>query len=101
MAGSSAQKMLATEVRFLYRGREHVWKVMDGPIGKEMMTRFEPLGAKPFCYGGGWGFRGVLSNKRAIASPDDLKGQTIRVPPIPTLVEGFKEIGRASCRERV
>jgi len=24
---------------------------------KEMMNRFEPLGAKPFCYGGGWGFR--------------------------------------------
>ena len=25
--------------------------------------------------------------------PDDLKGQTIRVPPIPTLVEVFKQFG--------
>jgi len=93
IGGKFDPKMLATDVPFLYTGREHVWKVMDGPIGKEMMNRFEPLGAKPFCYGGGWGFRGVLSNKRAIAAPDDLKGQTIRVPPIPTLVEVFKAFG--------
>jgi TRAP-type C4-dicarboxylate transport system substrate-binding protein len=70
-----------------------VWKVHEGPVGRELMSRFEPLGAKPFCYGGGWGFRGVLSNKRPVQSPDDLKGQTIRVPPIPTLVETFKAFG--------
>jgi TRAP-type C4-dicarboxylate transport system substrate-binding protein len=35
----------------------------------------------------------VLSNKRPVMVPDDLKGQTIRVPPIPTLVEVFKQFG--------
>src|SRR6266446_6287881 len=93
IGGKFDPKMLATDVPFLYTSREHVWKVADGPVGKEMMNRFEPLGAKPFCYGGGWGFRGVLSNKRAVLAPDDLKGQTIRVPPIPTLVEVFKAFG--------
>jgi len=93
IGGKWDPKMLATDVPFLYTGREHVWKVMDGALGRELMNRFEPLGAKPFCYGGGWGFRGVLSNKRAIQAPDDLKGQTIRVPPIPTLVEVFKAFG--------
>ena len=93
IGGKWDPKMLATDVPFLYTGREHVWKVMDGALGKELMNRLEPLGAKPFCYGGGWGFRGVLSNKRAIQAPDDLKGQTIRVPPIPTLVEVFKAFG--------
>lgn len=93
IGGKFDPKMLATDVPFLYTGRDHVWKVMDGPVGKEMMNRFEPLGAKPFCYGGGWGFRGVLSNKRPVTAPDDLKGQTIRVPPIPTLVEVFKAFG--------
>src|SRR5437899_8563537 len=93
IGGKWDPKLLATDVPFLYTGREHVWKVMDGALGKELMNRLEPLGAKPFCYGGGWGFRGVLSNKRAIQAPDDLKGQTIRVPPIPTLVEVFKAFG--------
>jgi tripartite ATP-independent transporter DctP family solute receptor len=93
IGGKWDPKMLATDVPFLYTGREHVWKVNDGPVGKELMHRFEPLGAKPFCYGGGWGFRGVLSNKRPVTVPDDFKGQTIRVPPIPTLVEVFKAFG--------
>jgi len=91
--GKFDPKMLASDVPFLYQNREHAWRVMDGPVGQEVMKRFEALGAKPFCYGGGWGFRGVLSNKRAVMVPDDLKGQTIRVPPIPTLVEVFKSFG--------
>src|SRR5207247_1837316 len=36
IGGKFDPKMLATDVPFLYTGREHVWKVMDGPIGKEM-----------------------------------------------------------------
>jgi TRAP-type transport system periplasmic protein len=91
--GKFDPKLLAPDVPFLYQSREHVWKVMDGPVGTELMKYFEPLGAKGFCYGGGFGFRGVLSNKRAVFVPDDLKGQTIRVPPIPTLVEVFKQFG--------
>src|SRR5207302_813318 len=73
IGGKFDPKMLATDVPFLYTGREHVWKVHEGPVGKELMNRFEPLGAKPFCYGGGWGFRGVLSNKRSVQAPADLK----------------------------
>ncbi len=91
--GKFDPKLLAPDVPFLYQNREHVWRVMDGPVGKELMKHFEPLGAKAFCYGGGFGFRGVLSNKKAVFVPDDLKGQTIRVPPIPTLVEVFKQFG--------
>ncbi|HEY7205799.1 MAG TPA: TRAP transporter substrate-binding protein, partial [Methylomirabilota bacterium] len=91
--GKFDPKLLAPDVPFLYQNREHVWRVMDGPVGKELLKYFEPLGAKGFCYGGGFGFRGVLSNKRAVMVPDDLKGQTIRVPPIPTLVEVFKQFG--------
>src|SRR6266851_3622447 len=91
--GKFDPKMLASDVPFLYQNREHAWRVMDGPVGRELMNRLEPLGAKPFCYGGGWGFRGVLSNKRPVQAPEDLKGQTIRVPPIPTLVETFKAFG--------
>lgn len=91
--GKFDPRLLANDVPFLYQSREHVWRVMDGPVGQEMLRYFEPLGAKGFCYGGGFGFRGVLSNKRPVFVPDDLKGQTIRVPPIPTLVEVFKQFG--------
>jgi len=52
IGGKFDPKMLATDIPFLYTGREHVWKVHEGAVGKELMSRFEPLGAKPFCYGG-------------------------------------------------
>jgi len=86
-------KLLMPDVPFLWQSREQVWKVVDGPIGKELMKRLEPLGARGFCFGGGWGFRNVLSNKRPVLTPADLKGQTIRVPPVPTLVEVMKAFG--------
>lgn len=93
IGGKWDPKFLMPDVPFLWENREQVWKVVDGPIGKELMQRLEPLGAHGFCFGGGFGFRNTLSNKRPIMTPDDLKGQTIRVPPIPTLVELFKSFG--------
>ena len=93
IGGKWDPKFLAPDVPFLWQSREHVWKVMDGPLGRDLLKRLEPLGAHGFCFGGGYGFRNVLSNKRPVQTPDDLKGQTIRVPPIPTLVELFKAFG--------
>ena len=93
IGGKWDAKFLAPDVPFLWQSREHIWKVVDGPVGRDLLKRLEPLGAHGFCFGGGYGFRNVLSNKRAIQTPDDLKGQTIRVPPIPTLVELFKAFG--------
>ena len=86
-------KFLMPDIPFLYQSKEQVWRVVDGPIGKELIKRLEPLGARGFCFGGGWGFRNILSNKRPVLTPADLKGQTIRVPPVPTLVEIMKAFG--------
>jgi len=96
IGGKWDPKLLATDVPFLYTGREHVWKVMDGALGKELMNRLEPLGAKPFCYGAA-GLPRVLSNKRAIQAPTTSRADH-RVPPIPTLVEVFKAFARTRCR---
>jgi tripartite ATP-independent transporter DctP family solute receptor len=93
IGGKFDPKFLAPDIPFLWQSREHIWKVLDGPLGTDLMKRLEPLGAKGFCYGGGFGFRNVLSNKRAVYTPDDLKGQTIRVPPIPTISETMKLFG--------
>src|SRR2546425_5299661 len=86
IGGKFDPKLLATDVPFLYVSREHVWKVMDGPLGRELMNRFEPLGAKGFCYGGGGGLRRGVSDKRARFAPPELKGHDNRGPPRPTPV---------------
>ena len=93
IGGKFDPKFLVPDIPFLWQGREHIWRVVDGPLGADLMKRLEPLGAKGFCYGGGFGFRNILSNKRPILTPDDLKGQTIRVPPIPSISETMKLFG--------
>jgi TRAP-type transport system periplasmic protein len=83
----------ALDLPFLWSSREQVWKVMDGPLGGELLKKMEAKGIKAFCFGGGWGFRNMMSNKRAIFTPDDMKGQTIRVQESPTYISLMKALG--------
>jgi TRAP-type transport system periplasmic protein len=83
----------ALDLPFLWSSREQVWKVMDGPLGQELLKKMETKGLKAFCFGGGWGFRNMMSNKRAIFTPDDMKGQTIRVQESPTYIALMKALG--------
>jgi len=84
---------LPLDLPFLWESRAQVWKVMDGPVGQELFKKMEAKGVKGLCFGGGWGFRHMLSNKRAINTPDDMKGQTIRVQESPIYVSLMKQLG--------
>src|SRR5574341_329245 len=66
---------------------------MDGPIGQDLLKRMEGRGVKGLCFGGGWGFRHMQSNKRAIYIPEDMKGQTIRVQESPIYIGMMKQLG--------
>src|SRR5215831_2859689 len=83
----------ALDLPFLWASREQVWKVMDGPLGQELLKKMDSKGVKAFCFGGGWGFRNMMSNKRPITTPDDMKGQTIRVQESPTYIALMKALG--------
>jgi tripartite ATP-independent transporter DctP family solute receptor len=83
----------ALDLPFLWTTRAQVWKVMDGPIGQALLQKMQARGVKGLCYGGGWGFRNMMSNKRPILTPDDMKGQTIRVQESPTYIALMKALG--------
>jgi tripartite ATP-independent transporter DctP family solute receptor len=83
----------ALDLPFLWASREQVWKVMDGPFGQELLKKMESKGVRAFCFGGGWGFRNMMSNKRAVTTPEDMKGQTIRVQESPTYIALMKALG--------
>jgi len=84
---------LPLDLPFLWTSREQVWKVMDGPIGQELFKKMEAKGVKGLCFGGGWGFRHMQSNKRAIFTPEDMKGQTVRAQESPIYVTMMKQLG--------
>jgi TRAP-type transport system periplasmic protein len=63
---------------FVIRDRAHVYKVLDGPIGKELEAKLEAQGLHVL----GWwelGFRNMTTKAKPIRVPDDVKGLKIRV----------------------
>ena len=68
----------ALQMPYLYRGEEHMWKVLDGPIGEEFLASLEPAN----FIGLAWydsGARNFYNSKKEIKSVADLKGMKIRV----------------------
>jgi tripartite ATP-independent transporter DctP family solute receptor len=68
----------ALQLPYLYRSEEHMWKVLLGPIGKELFAALEPSG----FVGIGWfepGARNFYNSKRPVSKPSDLAGLKIRV----------------------
>ncbi len=77
------------DLPFAFRDRAEVKKAVEGPLGDELTK----LAAKKnLVILGFWenGFRQITNNKRAIKTPDDLKGLKIRTPPNPDRVKMFQ-----------
>ena len=82
----------ALDLPFLFRGPEHAYNVLDGAIGQQMMKDLEAHGLK----GLGWfevGFRCITTKKRAVRTPDDVKGLKIRTTPNPSHILAFRLLG--------
>lgn len=97
LGGMFEPQYLPLDLPFLWFSREQVWRVVDGPIGKELLKKMEARGAKGFGFGGGWGFRHMQSNKRPINIPEDMKGQTIRVQESPIYIGMMKQSAPIRC----
>lgn len=63
---------------FIFRSVEHMRKVMDGPIGDEILKAFEAHGLVGLAFYDS-GARSFYNSKRPINTPADLKGMKVRV----------------------
>lgn len=71
-------KLNAFQMPYLYRDEAHMWNVLNGDIGKDLLASLEPFG----FIGLGWfegGSRNFYNSKRPVKTPADLKGLKIRV----------------------
>jgi len=85
-------KMGVPEWPFLFKDFEHVKKVLNGPIGKEIAADLEKKhGVHPLAWSAN-GFRMFSANK-TIDSMDDFKGLRIRMPNIPNYITIGKLLG--------
>jgi tripartite ATP-independent transporter DctP family solute receptor len=79
---------------FIFRDEAHMRKVIDGPIGQELLDRVTASPQSRLVVLG-WmdaGTRNVYSNK-PVTKPEDLKGQKIRMMGNPLFVETMNAMG--------
>ena len=87
-----APEMNALDLPFLFRDYDHAYKVLDGPIGADLMKAVERSGLKGL---GALeiGFRNLTNSKRAVRKPEDVKGLKIRTTPNPAHLQAFRLLG--------
>jgi len=78
---------------YAFTSYEHVYRVQDGPVGKEIAKRvLDKTGVRYLAYGN-IGFRHTLTVAKPVRTPADFVGLKIRVPPSPAFVNAFKLLG--------
>ncbi len=80
------------DVPFLFRDKAHARAVLDGPIGDELLSKFESKGFKALAWGEN-GVRHMTTSERPVNGPDDLKGLKMRTMENPVHVAAYKSLG--------
>lgn len=92
--GNFVPEVYALDFPFLFKSYEHAHKVLDGKIGNELLKKFEPKG----LIGLSWsenGFRHLTNSKRAVRTPEDMKGLKLRTMENEVHMSAFKDLGAA------
>ena len=80
------------DIPFLFRDYAQARAALDGKIGQDMLGKFASKNLHALAWGEN-GFRHMTNNKRAVASPDDLKGLKMRTMENPVHIAAYKGLG--------
>ncbi len=80
------------DIPFLFRDKAHAHAVLDGPIGQELLTKFDSKGMKALAWAEN-GVRHMTNNRRAVNAPEDLKGLKMRTMENPVHIAAYKGFG--------
>ncbi len=89
---SFVPEMKIFSLPYVFRNRTHLWKVLNGPIGKKLLLSGIPYRLRGLCYYDS-GSRSFYTKKVPIYTPADLKGLKIRVMKSQTAVQMIKALG--------
>ena len=78
---------------FVFRDIAHMRAVIDGPIGQELLDKISASPAKLVALAWMDGGSRSLYSKKAIRTPEDLKGQKIRMMGNPLFVDTMNAMG--------
>jgi len=92
LIGTFVPSMNVLAMPFLFRSIEHLQKVLDGPIGNEILNSFEPYGFVGLCFYDS-GARSIYNSVRPARTLEDLKGLRIRVQQSQLMSEMIRALG--------
>jgi len=92
--GNFVPETLITDIPFLFRDYDHAHRVLDGPIGQEILDKCAPKGLICLAWSEN-GFRHLTNNKRAVSTPEDLKGLKVRTMENQVHMTAFRTMGAA------
>ncbi|MDR1251530.1 MAG: TRAP transporter substrate-binding protein [Treponema sp.] len=84
--------MNALAMPFLFRDRDHMFKVLDGPIGQELLESLQQQNLLGLCWLDA-GFRNFYNSKKAVGSPADMAGLKIRVQESALMMDMIRFLG--------
>lgn len=90
--GGMVPMVNALAMPFLFRTTNHLYQVLDGPIGQQILDSFIPHGFIGLAYYDS-GARSLYNSARRIKSLDDLKGLRIRVQQSELMVDMVRALG--------
>jgi len=92
LIGNMVPAMNVLAMPFLFRSIEHLQKVLDGPIGSEILDSFEPYGFVGLAFYDS-GARSIYNSGRPIRSIADLRGLRLRVQRSERMSDMIKALG--------
>ncbi len=92
LIGTMVPAMNVLAMPFLFRSIEHQQKVLDGPIGNELLNSFEPYGFVGLAFYDS-GARSIYNSVRPIRDLSDLKGLRIRVQQSEQMSDMIRSLG--------
>jgi tripartite ATP-independent transporter DctP family solute receptor len=92
LIGTFVPSMNVLAMPFLFRSIEHLQKVLDGPIGNEILGSFEPYGFIGLAFYDS-GARSIYNNVRPVRTLADLRGLRIRVQQSELMSSMIRSLG--------
>ncbi len=92
LIGAFVPAMNVLAMPFLFRSIDHLQKVLDGPIGDEILGSFEPYGFVGLAFYDS-GARSIYNSVRPVRSLADLKGLRLRVQQSQLMSDMIKALG--------
>jgi tripartite ATP-independent transporter DctP family solute receptor len=87
-----APELNVLSLPYIYRDSVHMWKVLSGPIGQDLLKSVEKADMIGLLYFDA-GARSFYNAKREIKSPADMKGLKIRVQEVKLMMDLVKALG--------